>query len=84
VRFFPTFDFARAETTLEVVPGHGVVARCGTSSLALACPGIELTESDGGWTRGTLRVVAGEEHWFCLGPALEPGEYQADLSVPTS
>jgi GH15 family glucan-1,4-alpha-glucosidase len=79
VRFFPTFDFARAETTLEVVPRRGVVARSGTVSVALTCPDVELVAAEDGGVRGTLRLAAGEKRWLCLGPSLELGEYQKDL-----
>jgi alpha,alpha-trehalase len=76
----PTFDFCRASTRLEVVPGRGVIATGGRDSLALACDDLEVQVADGE-VRGALRLGAGQRRWFSLGPDLEPRDYAADLEA---
>jgi GH15 family glucan-1,4-alpha-glucosidase len=79
--FKPTFDYARAATTLSVVPERGAVAQAAGSFLALACPGVPLAAADAGAVQGRLQVQAGERYWLALTEASDAADAQAALTV---
>lgn len=64
VGFRPTFDFARAETTLAP-HRNGATATAGGEALALSCP-CELRFDEIGALKGRFRVAAGERVWLAL------------------
>lgn len=63
VLFVPTFDFARATTSIELMP-RGCVATASGANLRLSCPG-EMTAIAGGAT-SSFTVCSGEIRWICL------------------
>jgi len=79
VHFRPTFDYARAATTITPCPG-GAMARAGRESLALSCP-IHLQPDASGALVRRVHVAAGERLWMALAyqTDVEPG--LADLQV---
>jgi GH15 family glucan-1,4-alpha-glucosidase len=79
--FKPTFDYARAATTLSVVPERGAVAQAASGFLALACPGVPLAAADAGALQGRLQVRAGERYWLALTEADNAADAQAALTV---
>jgi len=64
VCFQPTFDYARAATTLTPCPS-GVTARVGRESVALTCP-IRLQPEASGTYSGRLQLAAGDRIWIVL------------------
>jgi GH15 family glucan-1,4-alpha-glucosidase len=63
VDFVPTFDFARAATTIDLAPG-GCAARASRMRVVLTCPqSMELTERG---ATSTFHVRAGETRWVIL------------------
>src|SRR6185312_8369345 len=66
VTFKPTFDFARATTSLRVVRGRGVIAESESRYLSLACRGAEFSASEPGEARARLQVAAGQRVWLVL------------------
>ncbi|MBX6341549.1 MAG: glycoside hydrolase family 15 protein, partial [Thermomicrobiaceae bacterium] len=66
IAFRPTFDFARAETRLQIVPGFGAVADDGRRSVSLAAPDVTFERDARGGAQGTLRLRAGERRWLVL------------------
>jgi GH15 family glucan-1,4-alpha-glucosidase len=65
VSFRPTFDFARADTTLEACEG-GAVARAGREALTLACAAQLRREEESGALAGRFQVREGERVWLAL------------------
>ncbi|HST52684.1 MAG TPA: glycoside hydrolase family 15 protein [Pyrinomonadaceae bacterium] len=64
IAFRPTFDFARAETRVEVCLG-GAVAKGGREALTLSCDcGLRTDES--GAVVGVFTVKEGERFWFAI------------------
>ena len=64
VGFFPTFDFARADTALEACEG-GAVATAGREALALSCA-ARMRRDDSGALVGRFEVKEGERVWVAL------------------
>jgi GH15 family glucan-1,4-alpha-glucosidase len=64
----PTFDYARAETRLEVKDSCGAVAEGAGRYLTLSSPGIHLRRSDSGALCGRVRLRSGEQRWLALTP----------------
>jgi len=79
--FKPTFDFARAATTLAVVAERGAVARAADSVLTLACPSVTLAPAAAGTLQGQLRVRAGARHWLALTSPADASDAAAPLDV---
>jgi GH15 family glucan-1,4-alpha-glucosidase len=79
VSFRPTFDYARADTSVRQRPG-GAVASAGHETLSLVCP-IDLQPDDAGGLRGAARVAAGDRFWIALEYGAQP---EAELPDPTS
>jgi GH15 family glucan-1,4-alpha-glucosidase len=79
--FKPTFDYARAATTLSVVPERGAVAQAAGSFLALACPSVALAAAEAGAVQGCLQVQAGRRYWLALTAAGDAAGAQAALTV---
>lgn len=73
VRFHPTFDYARAKTTVEIVP-LGVVAHAGNQYLRLDAAANFQRSLQG--VTGRLRVLAGDRFWITLSdrPERQAGE----------
>ncbi len=64
IEFRPTFDFARARTSIELHAG-GAVASAGGEFINLSCPaGFRI--DDDGCARGTLEVKSGERVWIAI------------------
>ena len=64
VSFRPTFDFARAETRLEVCEG-GAVATAGREAVTLSCPARMSADTSGALT-GRFTVKESERAWVAL------------------
>ena len=64
VGFFPTFDFARADTALEACEG-GAVATASREALALSCA-ARMRRDDSGALVGRFEVKEGERVWVAL------------------
>ena len=64
VSFRPTFDFARAQTVIEVMDG-GAVARAGGVTIALSCP-AKFSLDDTGAAVGSFRLEAGARAWVAI------------------
>jgi GH15 family glucan-1,4-alpha-glucosidase len=64
VSFRPTFDYARAETSLSPCEG-GAVATAGREALALSCP-AEMRPDETGALAGRFTVKEGERVWIAL------------------
>jgi GH15 family glucan-1,4-alpha-glucosidase len=62
--FHPTFDYARAESSLSICE-DGVVARSNAEALVLYSP-APLTVDHSGALKGRLRVAEGERLWLSL------------------
>jgi GH15 family glucan-1,4-alpha-glucosidase len=83
LHFAPRFDYARAESRLEI-SGEAVLARGGERRLHLlsSCTGMEI---EGDEARGRWRLTAGEKIWFLLRSgdgtlaALHPSEAEEEL-----
>ena len=73
VVFHPTFDYARAATSV-VTSSAGAIARDGHRSAILACP-IPLAVDSSGRPSGQVRVAAGDRIWLELrfGHSDDPG-----------
>ncbi len=69
IAFRPTFDYARARTSVVRRPG-GAVAHGGRELLVLGCP-VALEPDGHGGLAGRARVAAGERVWVTL--AHHPG-----------
>ena len=66
VRFRPRFDYA-ASTTLLSARAHGVIATDGDDEvLTLAAPTGLWWHLEDGTALATLKLAAGDEHWFVL------------------
>lgn len=63
VDFVPTFDFARASTTLEIV-SDGCIAHASGQGLRLSSPAPMALASRG--ATGSLHIRPGDVHWFVL------------------
>ena len=63
VRFHPTFDYARAKTTVEILPRR-VLAHAGSQHLILAAPANFRPSSQG--ATGRLHVRAGDRLWITV------------------
>ena len=86
VAFRPTFDFARAETSVEICEG-GAVAKGAGAALTLSC-GCELKRDDSGAVVGAFTVKEGERLWFAIdyfteaeGKDLSPSNAEADAEL---
>lgn len=64
IGFRPTFDYARAATTVSPCDG-GAVARAGDESLVLACP-IPVEADASGVVGGRATVSTGDRFWISL------------------
>ncbi len=64
VSFRPTFNYARAATTIAPCPG-GAIARGDDETLVLDCP-FELQPNASGALGTVVRVVAGDRVWLTL------------------
>ncbi len=64
VAFRPTFDFARAATSVEISAG-GAVAKGAGEALTLSC-GCELKIDESGAVVGAFTVKEGERFWFAI------------------
>jgi GH15 family glucan-1,4-alpha-glucosidase len=82
LRCKPTFDYARARGDVEI-HANGAIARGGSESLLLTCPGVDLTPTKDHGLHGQFRLAAGERRWLTLtgapgaatpGAALTPDE----------
>lgn len=80
VNFRPTFDYARAQTTIELDDG-GAIARGGGQVLRLAAPASLSLSSDGS-AIGRIRVRQGDRAWVTLtgGAKVDPGGPEAALN----
>lgn len=83
VTFRPTFDFARAETSVEICEG-GAVAKGAGEVLTLSCECV-LKGDDSGAVSGTFTVEEGGRFWFAInyitdaeGKDLKPSGAKAD------
>lgn len=81
VGFFPTFDFARAETKRDVCEG-GAVATAGREAVTLTCP-AELRAEQSGAVTGSFKVREGESVWIALNyfPDVNPGEVRPPRAI---
>src|SRR5919201_1461439 len=61
---WPTFDYARADTTLDACEG-GAVATAGREALALTCP-AQMRRDESGALVGRFKVKEGERVWVAL------------------
>jgi GH15 family glucan-1,4-alpha-glucosidase len=80
ISFRPTFDYARAETTVEV-HGSDAIATGLDQTLRLRAHTSLSAQSDGG-VSGRLRIRQGERHWVTLagGGDTDPGDPDAALN----
>jgi alpha,alpha-trehalase len=83
VSFRPTFDYARAETSLSPCEG-GAVATAGREALALSCA-AEMRPDETGALAGRFKVREGERVWVALnyftdaqGKEVKPPPAEAD------
>jgi GH15 family glucan-1,4-alpha-glucosidase len=65
VSFRPTFDYARAPTSISACAGGAVAHDGGRRSLTLSCP-VPLRRSADGALVGRFRLGAGERVWLSL------------------
>src|SRR5205823_7618969 len=65
VSFRPTFDYARAETSLDACEG-GAVAAAGREALTLTCAAQLRREEESGALAGRFKVRGGQRVWFAL------------------
>jgi GH15 family glucan-1,4-alpha-glucosidase len=74
VLFRPTFDYARGETEIDIVPGIGSMAHRNGHYLSLASPGVDpkFRAEDRGTVRGSLTVGAGDRRCLVLTEADDP------------
>jgi GH15 family glucan-1,4-alpha-glucosidase len=82
LRFKPTFDFARLESRLSLVPGRGVVASAGQQLLTLACPDLTLEINPAGEVVGRFQLRAGQRVWLVLTSSADPAEARRALDPP--
>jgi GH15 family glucan-1,4-alpha-glucosidase len=78
--FRPTFDYARAVTTVTGVGGQGALARAGDHYLALGCADVALEPDGRGGLSGHLRLPPGEPRWVTLTYAETPDAARAALA----
>jgi alpha,alpha-trehalase len=81
VVFAPTFDYARAETRVDVVAGQGVVAHAAGDWLTLSCPTVEWQTPGSGALTGHRRVRAGDRVWHALTGASDEDGARGALMV---
>lgn len=65
VRFRPTFDYARARTTLDMRPGL-VEAKSESERLTLIIPGAQFQQDEQGGVSATFRLQPGQRRWLLL------------------
>lgn len=64
LRFHPTFNYARAHSTIAIDP-RGATATGGADTLRLNAP-VPLLEDPAGGVTGTIRITAGQRVWLSL------------------
>jgi GH15 family glucan-1,4-alpha-glucosidase len=74
LEFTPTFDFARAQTIVELMPG-GCVAKSSDARMFLSCPAPMRLDEPG--ATSSFRVRAGEKRWSVLTHGTPPLEAEA-------
>ena len=79
LQFKPTFDFARADTHLDIRP-HGAIATAGEQYLTLACTRRSEFTCNDRVVRATLRMTAGEACWIVLTHADDPDRAEEALA----
>jgi GH15 family glucan-1,4-alpha-glucosidase len=82
ISFRPTFDYARAETTISTPSEGGAVATGNGQYLALACPGTPLSADGQGGVAGRLALGAGERRWLALTLVDSADAARAALTLP--
>jgi GH15 family glucan-1,4-alpha-glucosidase len=84
VVFKPTFGYAAAETSLELVADRGAIAAGDGRWLTLAAPGWRLEADGQGAARATRRIAAGERRYLVLTDAdsRAAAELALDLADP--
>jgi GH15 family glucan-1,4-alpha-glucosidase len=82
VGFRPTFDYARAETSLDACADGGAVAVSKREALTLTCP-ARLERDASGALAGRLRLREGERVWLALNylPDVDPTDLQPPRAV---
>jgi GH15 family glucan-1,4-alpha-glucosidase len=78
--FRPTFDYARARTTVTPRPG-GAVAHAGREALGLACP-AQLRPERGGALTARFRIATGERLWVVLSYHADTDPEDVELASP--
>jgi alpha,alpha-trehalase len=78
VEFKPTFDYARANTLVEICDGQGAIAHADGRFLTLACDGLHL-DAGGDLVSGRVRVAAGEHRWIVASDADNRSDARAAL-----
>lgn len=74
VRFHPTFDYARADTRIDMLPGSIALAHTEGQYLSLACPGhgLEFHKNTGAGLVADIDLREGQSRWLVLTDCDDP------------